>query len=57
MILRYGRSLPVLALFAKRDIEIGEELAYDYGKILATTMQGKGFDVNEIDLCWRKMFY
>ncbi|KAI6206836.1 hypothetical protein M3Y94_00959500 [Aphelenchoides besseyi] len=35
MILRYGRSIPVMALFACRDIQAGDELAYDYGKLTA----------------------
>ncbi|KAI6181020.1 hypothetical protein M3Y98_00784000 [Aphelenchoides besseyi] len=35
MILRYGRSIPVMALFACRDIQVGDELAYDYGKLTA----------------------
>ncbi|KAI6218360.1 putative histone-lysine N-methyltransferase set-23 [Aphelenchoides fujianensis] len=32
-ILRYGRAVPVCALFARRDIEAGEELSYDYGRL------------------------
>ncbi|KAI6221954.1 hypothetical protein M3Y99_01521800 [Aphelenchoides fujianensis] len=37
-ILRYGRAVPVCALFARRDIEAGEELSYDYGRL--TTIGG-----------------
>ncbi|KAI6175414.1 hypothetical protein M3Y97_00686100 [Aphelenchoides bicaudatus] len=41
VILRYGRSLPVLALFTKRDIQTGEEFSYDYGKMSNLTEETK----------------